>query len=134
MRRILGLALLVVLETLGIREPKAIVNPVSPHLALAQPPRPEVEGVGRPDSPHDPVDHPVAGAAHGDARVLEEGQVGAGVPLLVRVEEVVDGRVVLVDRLLDQPQAENAGVEVDIPRRVAGDAGDVVDAVQAHDP
>ena len=39
------------------------------------------------------------------AGVLEEGQVGAGVALLVGEEEVVDGRVVLVDGFLDQAQA-----------------------------
>ena len=38
-----------------------------------------------------------------------------GAALLVGVEEVVDGRVVLVDRLLDQAQTEHAGVEVDVP-------------------
>ena len=66
------------------------------------------------------------GAAPG---VLEERDVGAGRAVLVGVEEVVDAGVVLVDRLLDQPQAEHAGVEVDVAARVAGDQGDVVDAV-----
>ena len=61
------------------------------------------------------------------ARILEERDVGARAALLVGVEEVVDGRVVLVDRLLDEPQTEHAGVEVDVPGRVAGDQGDVVD-------
>ena len=55
-----------------------------------------------------------------------------GLPVLVGVEEVVDGRVVLVDGLLDHAQAEHAGVEVDVAGRVAGDAGDVVDAFEAH--
>ena len=69
------------------------------------------------------------GAAPG---ILEEGDVRAGRALLVRVEEVVDGRVVLVDRLLHEPQPEHAGVEVDVRRGVAGDAGHVVDAVESH--
>ena len=55
-----------------------------------------------------------------------------GLAALVGVEQVVDGRVVLVDRLLDDPEAEHAHVEVDVPRRVAGDAGDVVDALELH--
>ena len=46
--------------------------------------------------------------------ILEERQVGARAGLLVAVEEVVDGRVVLVDRLGDQPQAEDPRVEVDV--------------------
>ena len=54
-----------------------------------------------------------------------------GAPGLVRVEEVVDGRVVLVDRLLHEPQAEDARVEVDVARRVGRDARDVVDAVES---
>ena len=65
-------------------------------------------------------------------RVLEEGHVAAGVALLVRVEQVVDGRIVLVDALLHEPEAERAGVELDVPRRVPGDARDVVDALELH--
>ncbi len=50
------------------------------------------------------------------AGVLEERDVGAGGALLVGVEQVVDARVVLVDRLLDQPQTQHARVEVDVAR------------------
>jgi hypothetical protein len=52
------------------------------------------------------------------------------VPLLVGVEEVIDGRVVLVDGLLDEPEPEDARVEVDVARSIRGDARDVVDAVE----
>jgi len=45
---------------------------------------------------------------------------------------VVHGRVVLVDRLLDEPEPERAGVELDVLRRVARDRGDVVDAFELH--
>ena len=76
--------------------------------------------------------HPVAGAPGRRAGVLEEGDVGAGAAALVGVEEVVDGRVVLVHGLLDEPQPERAGVELDVRRRVAGDARDVVDALELH--
>ena len=55
-----------------------------------------------------------------------------GAALLVRVEEVVDARLVLVDRLLDHPQPERAGVEVDVALRLGGDRGDVVDALELH--
>ena len=75
---------------------------------------------------------PRPGAAAAGVRVLEEGQVASGAPLLVGVEEVVDGRVVLVHGLLDEPEAEDANVEVDVAGRVGGDARDVVDALEAH--
>jgi len=45
---------------------------------------------------------------------------------------VVDAGRVLVDRLLDHPQAEGARVEVDVSLCVAGDRGDVVDAFELH--
>src|SRR6185436_12032647 len=80
----------------------------------------------------DAVHHAAPGAPARGARVLEERQVRARAALLVGVEEVVDGRVVLVDALLDEPQSEDARVEVDVGRRVAGDRRDVVDALQLH--
>ena len=66
--------------------------------------------------PEDAVDHARARAPGSGARVLEEGQVHPRRAVLVAVEEVVHGRVVLVDRALDHPQAEQAGVELDVPR------------------
>ena len=93
---------------------------------------PEGDRILGPDPPDDLVDHPRPGASLGHARVLEEGEVGAGVALLVGVEEVVDGRVVLVDRLLDQPQSHYARIEVDVALGVLGDRRDVVDALELH--
>src|SRR5579884_226170 len=81
---------------------------------------------------HDAVNHPRAGAPRLGARVLEEREVGARPGVLVAVEEVVDAGVVLVDGLGGQPQAEHAGVEVEIAPRVAGDGADVVDAFELH--
>src|SRR5919108_1106849 len=78
------------------------------------------------------MDHPGAGAAAGCRGELEEGDVGARAALLVGVEEVVDRRLVLVDRLLDEAQAERAGVEVDVALRVGRDRGDVVDSLELH--
>ena len=63
---------------------------------------------------------------------LEEGEVGAGAALLVGEEEVVDGRVVLVDRFLHQAQPHHPGVEVDVALRVVGDRGDVVNSLELH--
>ena len=93
---------------------------------------PEVERLLGADAEGDEVHHPVARAPSRRAGVLEERDVGARGAALVGVEEVVDGRVVLVDRLLDHPQAELARVELDVRRRVAGDARDVVDAFELH--
>ena len=76
---------------------------------------PEVDGLGRSDPPDDGVHHPRASAAEARAGVLEEGDVVPGRALLVAVEEVVDGRVVLVDALLDEAKTEDACVEVDVP-------------------
>jgi hypothetical protein len=78
------------------------------------------------------VDHPRAGPAGRSAGVLEERQVAAGRAVLVGVEQVIDGRVVLVDGLLDHPQAQDSDVELDVAGRVAGDRRDVVDALELH--
>ena len=48
---------------------------------------------------------------------------------LVAVVEVVGAGVVEVDGLLDEPEPERAGVELDVPARRARDRRDVVDAV-----
>jgi hypothetical protein len=76
--------------------------------------------------------HAGAGAAGDRVRVLEEGEVGAGAGVLVAVEEVVDARIVLVDGLGGQPQAQHARVEIDVAARVSGDRADVVDAFELH--
>ena len=60
------------------------------------------------------MDHARARPPRCGARVLEERQVHPRRAVLVAVEEVVHGGVVLVDGPLDHPQAEHAGVEVDV--------------------
>ena len=100
--------------------------------SLRQALRPEVERLLGADPEDDPVHHARPRTPSPRARVLEERDVRARGAALVCVEEVVDGRVVLVDRLLDQSQAEHAHVEVDVARRVAGDRSDVVDSLEAH--
>ncbi len=59
----------------------------------------------------------------------EKRQVAAGRADGVGIEQVVGPGIVLVDGLLDQAHAEHAGVEVDVLLRLAGDCGDVMDAV-----
>src|SRR5216683_2015847 len=102
---------------------------------VGEAPRPELERLLTAHPKRDAVDHACPGAAAHQARILEEGEVGARASVLVGVEEVVDGRVVLVDRLLDQAQSHHSRIEEDVFRRVGGDGADVVDAVQAlHSP
>src|SRR5919204_52210 len=94
--------------------------------------RQEVDRLVGYDSPLDRVHHPGARASLPRPGVLEERDVGARIALLVGVEEVVDGRIVLVDGLLDEPEAERPRVELDIARRVGRDRRDVMDPFELH--
>src|SRR5438477_10630628 len=93
-----------VLEALWIGEESRLPAPRPPGLdaALVEPTGPEVERLAGGNPPHDPMDHPVAGATLLDPGILEERDVRAGVAALVGIEQVIDARVVLVNRLLDQ--------------------------------
>ena len=62
---------------------------------------------------------------------VEEGHVGAGRALRIGVEEVIGGYVVLVHRLLHQPEAQHVAVEMQVGGRVAGDGGNVVQAEES---
>ena len=117
---------------LGVGEAQARVVALDVDPLGAEPVGPEVERLRRGDPPRDPVHHPRARPARDRAWVLEEGEVAAGASDLVRVEQVVDGRIVLVDRLLDEPEPEDARVEVEVPGRVARDRRDVVDPLESH--
>ena len=70
----------------------------------------------------------VGSALLGRRRKIEEGEIGAGVGFAVGVEQVIGGDVILVDRLLDQPHAEQAGVEGQIVPRLRGDRGQVMNS------
>src|ERR1700674_49803 len=76
------------------------------------------------------MDHPGTRAAGAGAGVLEERHISPCACVFVCVEEVVNGRVVLVDRFLDQPQTHHPGVKSKVAWRVSRDGGDVVDAVE----
>ena len=119
-------------QSLGVGEANAFTIARDLDALALEALRPEVERGVRRDAPVDPVHHSGAGASAHGPRIFEEREVEAGVALLVAVEEVVDGRVVLVDRLLDEAQTEDACVEVDVGARVACDRGDVVDAFELH--
>src|SRR5215207_1323214 len=69
-----------------------------------------------------------AGTAGGGVLPGEERQDGAGPAGLVPEVQVVGAGVVEVDGLLDEPEAEGARVEREVPARGTGDGSDVVDA------
>src|SRR6266571_5060936 len=95
-----------------------------------QAPRPELKGFRGSDPKGDPVDHPRARTSAHQAWIFKEGQVRTRAAIFIRVKEVVDRRVVLVDRLLDEPQAHDPGIELEVLSGVGGDGADVVDTVQ----
>ena len=119
-------------ETLRILEPQPLSGSMGDDARGVQPPLPEVQRRRGRDPEHDRVDHSLSGAAAPGTRVLEERDVRPWTAELVGVEQVVDGGVVLVDRLLHHAQPEHAGVEGDVAGGVPGDARDVVDALEPH--
>jgi hypothetical protein len=119
-------------EAFRVLEAEAGVGELGRDVLGCEPLLPELERLVGGYAEDDSVHHPRAGAPAAGVRVLEERQVTSRAPLLVGVEEVVDGRVVLVHGFLDEPEAEDAHVEVDVARRVGRDARDVVDSLEAH--
>jgi hypothetical protein len=86
------------------------------------------------DAQQQPVDHPRARPAAHDARHVEERHDAARTAALVAVRDVPHPGVVGVDPLPDQPQPQQAAVEVEICRDVAGDRRDVMQAIELHQP
>ena len=84
------------------------------------------------DRKRDRGDARVARARRPRHRPVEEGDLGSRPADLVPIEQVVGGDVVLVHRLLDQPEAEDVGVEVDVLAGAGGDRGHVVESVELH--
>src|SRR6266568_2201978 len=74
----------------------------------------------------------VAAAPLGRRRKVEEGEVGAGIGAPVGVEQMIGADVVLVNGLLDQPHAEQAGVKGEILARLGGNRGQMVNPRQLH--
>ena len=72
-----------------------------------------------------------AGATRSGILPREEGQDRAGVADLVAIIEMVGGRIVEVDCLLDEAKPEGAGIEVQVTPGVAGNRGHVMNA--GHD-
>ncbi len=121
-------------DSLRIARAQPAVGPLHRPPGVLEAGGPEVQrGVAR-DPPGDGVDHARAVAAGHRSGELEERHDRAGRAVLVAVVEVVDVRCVVVDGLLDESQAERAGVEVHVARCVGGDRGDVVESFEAHFP
>ncbi len=108
-------------EPLRVGEPDARVLHRPRHLERGETIGPEPQRGRRCDAPEDAVHHPRADATTRRTRVLEERHIGTRRPPLISIKEVVDRRIVLVDRLRDEAQAEDGG-----------DRGDVVDALEPH--
>ena len=64
----------------------------------------------------------------------EKSEDATRTSLLVTEVEVVRRGIVEVDGPLDEPEAKSAGVKVEIPLRITGDAGDMMDtgSTEAH--
>ena len=121
-----------VLESFEVGESQSAVERAGLVAGTGEPLGPELERLRAGHTPNDPVNHACAGPTPKSAGILEKRDIRAGVAVLVGVEQVVDRRVVLVYRLLHQPQTEDSGVEVDISLRFGSDRGDVVDAFELH--
>src|SRR5256885_1021059 len=117
-------------ETLGVLEAETLAFDRGFQTGRLKPPRPELEGFFGTDPKSNPVDHSRARTSAHQAGVFEEREVRTGTAIFIRVEEVVARRIVLVDRLLDEPQTHDPGIELEVPGRVGCDRADVVDSVQ----
>src|SRR5581483_1067756 len=101
------------------------------HAVLAEVGSPPVERGFAGYAKAGPGDRMGAAALPADGPV-EEGQVAAGTGQPVGIKQVVSRDVVLVDGLLDQAEAEYIPVEGEIPRRVGGHGGEMVDTGELH--
>jgi hypothetical protein len=77
-------------------------------------------------------DLPTALPSAASIRPREKGEDASRVTLFVTEVEVIGRGIVKVYRALDEPEAENAGVEVEIALGVTGYGGDVVDTGSAE--
>jgi hypothetical protein len=64
----------------------------------------------------------------------KESKNALRIPLLITEVEVISGRVIEVYGTLDEAEAEDTGVEIEIPLGIARDTGDVVNtgSAEAH--
>ena len=122
-----------VIEPLGVGEAQRPLEPLRLDPVALQALLPKGKRVlGRPPARRSGGPSPAPARPGGTPGVLKEGEVRSGAALLVGEEEVIDGRVVLVDGLLDQAEAEHSRVEVDVALGVLGYRGYVVDSLELH--
>jgi 3-oxoacyl-[acyl-carrier protein] reductase len=76
--------------------------------------------------------HAGAGLARRGVRKGKEGEKAAGAARYVTIVEVVGVGRIEVDRTLDQPDAKNAGIEVEVGLCVTGNRRDVVQPADAN--
>src|SRR5206468_11271744 len=82
---------------------------------------------------HRDLTQPLQANRHPPVTVGERGPHRPRRAALVAVVEVIDAAVVEVHRLLDQPEPQRPGGEVEILLRVRDGGGDVVQAQNAHE-
>src|SRR6185295_10174012 len=70
----------------------------------------------------------IGSAPLGGGREIEEGEIGAGIGFAVGIEQVIGADVVLVDGLIDQPHAKQAGVEGQIVPGFRRDRGQMMNS------
>jgi hypothetical protein len=70
----------------------------------------------------------IGAAPLGRRREIEEGEIGAGIGFAVGIEQMIGADVVLVDGLLDQPHAQQAGVKRQIVPRLRRDRGQMMNS------
>ena len=70
----------------------------------------------------------VGSAALGRRRKIEEGEICAGTAFAVGVEQMIGADVILVDGLLHQPHAQQAGVERQILARFGRNRREMVNS------
>lgn len=114
-------------ESFGVVEGKAAFRAVGLNALCGEPVLPEVQGVVGGDAEGDRMSHPGARAPASGTGALEERHLRTRTARSVAVEDVSDIRLILIRHVLNVVEAKNLRVEIPIVRRVARDAGQVVD-------
>ena len=110
------------------RQPAVDLDDIAGHGAgLFQAIPPVAEGLFARDAQARARDR-IGSAPLGGGREIEEGEIGAGIGFAVGIEQVIGADVVLVDGLLDQPHAEQAGVKGHIVPRLRRDRGQMMNS------